>query len=54
MQFYFIGNEWSINFFKKNTRKPLQIQEKAVLLSRVSPKRPAPFELPQGLIAARV
>ena len=32
----------------------LQIREKTLLLCRVSPTRPAPFELPQGLIAARV
>jgi len=29
-------------------------RQKAVSLHRVSPIRPAPFELPQGLTAARV
>ena len=32
----------------------LQIARKAVLLCRVSPARPAPVKLPQGLTAARV
>ncbi|MBP1638171.1 MAG: hypothetical protein H6Q18_960 [Bacteroidetes bacterium] len=31
----------------------LQYRQKVLLLCRVSPTRPAPFELPQGLIAAR-
>lgn len=31
-----------------------QLREKIVLLHRVSPTRPAPSELPQGLTAARV
>ena len=31
-----------------------QLHEKIVLLHRVSPTRPAPSELPQGLTAARV
>ena len=39
---------------KKDCRKALQFGRKAVLSRRVSPTRPAPFELPQGLIAARV
>ncbi len=39
---------------KKFSCHSLQISEKAVLLCRVSPARPAPFELPQGLTAARV
>jgi len=34
--------------------KACQINRKGLLLSRVSPTRPAPFELPQGLTAARV
>jgi len=39
---------------KKYTLKAWQINQKGLLLSRVSPTRPAPFELPQGLTAARV
>ena len=39
---------------KKYERKDLQISQNVLLLSRVSPTRPAPFELPQGLTAARV
>lgn len=38
----------------KLTLKALQINQKGLLLSWVSPTRPAPFEFPQGLIAARV
>jgi len=34
--------------------KAWQINQKRLLLCRVSPTRPAPFELPQGLTAARV
>ena len=39
---------------KKYTLIAWQINQKGLLLSRVSPTRPAPFELPQGLTAARV
>jgi len=39
---------------KKYELKALQVNQKRLLLSRVSPTRPAPFELPQGLTAARV
>jgi len=39
---------------EKYNLKGLQISQKRLLLSRVSPTRPAPFELPQGLTAARV
>jgi hypothetical protein len=39
---------------KNHALSVLQINRKAVLLCRVSPVRPAPDELPQGLTAARV
>ena len=39
---------------EKYKLKVWQIKQKGLLLSRVSPTRPAPFELPQGLTAARV
>jgi len=39
---------------KKYKLKELHISQNVLLLSRVSPTRPAPFELPQGLTAARV
>ena len=39
---------------KKYIHNLLLVRQKAVLLCWVSPARPAPFELPQGLTAARV
>ena len=38
-------------FFTENN---LEVTTKYLLLRRVSPIRPAPFESPQGLTAARV